>query len=116
MKKISILILLTFALQSCYNDNEEELYGPVTCDLSDVTYADQVSSIINSSCATSGCHVAGGTGSGDFTNFDELKSKVDNGSFENRVLVEKTMPPSSQLSDCDLQILQTWLDNGALNN
>lgn len=72
--------------------------------------------IINASCATTGCHVSGGNAPGDFTVFNELKSKVDNGSFEDRVLIQKNMPPNAQLSDCDLEILQAWLDSGALNN
>ena len=116
MKKKIKLILFTLALYSCYNDNEEELYGPVSCDVSNVTYSNEVIAIINSSCATTGCHVSGGTGPGNFTSYNDLKATVDNGTFENRVLIQKTMPPSTPLSDCDLQILQTWLDEGALQN
>ena len=116
MKKTTIFILFILALYSCYNDNEEELYGPVSCDVSNVTYSNQVIAIINSSCATTGCHVTGGTGPGNFMSYNDLKATIDNGTFENRVLIQKTMPPSTPLSDCDLQILQTWLDEGALQN
>ncbi len=116
MKKTTIFILVILALYSCYNDNEEELYGPVSCDVSNVTYTNDVIAIINNSCATTGCHLSGGTGPGNFTEYDQLKLVVDNGKFENRVLIQKTMPPSTPLSDCDLQILQTWLDEGALQN
>ena len=116
MKKTLVLILFGLSLYSCYNDNEEELYGPVSCDVSAVSYTNDVLPIINASCATSGCHVSGGTGPGDFSNYNDLKGKVDNGSFENRVLVQKNMPPSTPLSDCELAILQAWLDNGAPND
>lgn len=116
MKKLIFLIIILFTLQSCYNDNEEDLYGPVLCDTADITYSEDVAPIINSSCATSGCHVAGGTGPGNFTVFSELLAKVNNGSFENRVLVQKTMPPGTALINCELDILQTWIDNGAPNN
>lgn len=116
MKKKIVFILSIVFFYSCYNDNEEELYGPVSCDVSAITYTNDVLPIINTSCATAGCHVSGGTGSGDFTNYTELKAKVDNGSFENRVLIQKNMPPSTPLTDCELQILQAWVDNGALNN
>jgi len=116
MKKSIVFILFMSIFFSCYNNNEEELYGPVSCDLSSVTYSLDVSPIINASCATSGCHVAGGTAPGNFANFNEFKAKVDNGTFENRVLIQQNMPPNSQLSDCEMQTLQAWLDNGALNN
>lgn len=116
MKRTLVYVITVLILQSCYFDNEEDLYGPVTCDLSNITYSSDVSIIINSSCATTGCHVPGGTGTGDFTNYTGLKAKVDNGTFETRVLNEKTMPPSTPLSQCELEILQNWLDNGALNN
>lgn len=116
MKKTTIFILFTLVLYSCFNDNEEELYGPVSCDVSNVTYSNDVSAIINNSCATTGCHVSGGTGPGNFTEYNQLKITVDNGTFENRVLIQKTMPPSTPLSDCELQLLQAWLDDGALQN
>ena len=116
MKKICTLILISFSFTACYFDNEEELYGPVTCDVTNVTYSTDIVPIINTTCATSGCHVAGGSGPGDFTTYAGLKAKVDNGSFVNRVLVQKNMPPSGPLSDCNEAKLQKWIDDGALNN
>lgn len=116
MKKSMVFLLFILTLNSCYNDNEEEIYGPVTCDVSSLTYSTDVLPIINASCATTGCHVSGGNAPGNFANFNELKAKVTNGSFENRVLIQQNMPPNAELSECDLQILQAWLDNGALNN
>lgn len=116
MKKLLLLTFLSLILHSCYNDNEEEIYGVVTCDTTAITYAERVQPIINSSCATTGCHVSGGSAPGNFTNFSELQSKINSGSFENRVLVQKDMPPNSSLSDCELQTIQAWLDAGAQNN
>ena len=116
MKKLIIILIVTFSLQSCYNDNEEDIYGPVLCDTSEVTFSADVNPIINSSCATTNCHASGGSGPGDFTQFDELKAKVDDGSFVNRVIEQQTMPPGTPLTDCELQTLQAWLDAGATNN
>lgn len=116
MKKKIVFVLFILTLYSCYFDNEEELYGPVSCDVSAITYSNDVLPIINASCATTGCHVSGGTGPGDFTNYNELKAKVDNGTFNTRVLVQQNMPPNSSLSDCELQTLEAWIDSGAQNN
>jgi len=116
MKNLFCFILLCVLFASCYNDNELDIYGEVTCDTTDVTFSNSIQPIINSSCATTGCHVSGGNGSGDFTNFSGIQAKINNGSFENRVLVQKDMPPGTPLSDCDLQLIQAWLDAGAQNN
>lgn len=116
MKKIFLLLAITASLQSCYNDSEEAIYGEVNCDVTAVTYTTDVAPIINSSCATTACHASGGSGPGNFNDFSELAAKVADGSFENRVLVQMTMPPNVPLQDCELQILQAWIDNGALND
>lgn len=116
MKKIFFLIVIALTLQSCYNDSEEAVYGVVDCDVTDVTFTTDVSPIINSSCATTGCHVSGGSGPGNFNDFNDLSSKIADGSFQNRVLVQMTMPPSVPLQDCELDILQAWIDNGAPND
>jgi hypothetical protein len=116
MKKILLLFILTILLQSCYNDSEEAIYGVVDCDVTNVTYSTDVAPIINSSCATTGCHVSGGSGPGNFNDFNELSAKIADGSFQNRVLVQMTMPPSVPLQDCELDLIQAWIDNGALND
>jgi hypothetical protein len=116
MKKLSIIFFITLLAISCYVDNEEELYGPVTCDTSAITYANDILPIINNSCATSGCHEAGNTAIGDFSTYAGVKAKVDNGTFTNRVLVQKDMPPAAPLSNCEQAKIQQWINDGALNN
>jgi len=116
MKILSVL-LLTLFLSSCYYDNEDELYpGNIPCDTAQVTYSIQVEPIISASCASASCHVLGGTGSGNFQNYSGVKSKVDNGSFMNRVIVQQNMPPNGDLSACEIEQLKVWLSNGAPNN
>lgn len=106
------LFLFAFAMVGCYYDVESELY-PTDCEIMDPTYQNAVEEIITRNCAVSGCHVSGGTGPGDLTEFGNVQSIVSDGSFENRVLVSQDMPPNSSLTNCELQILNTWLSNGA---
>lgn len=113
---ISCLVLLLISIQGCYYDNEEELYGITVCNVTNVSFANDVMPIIQGNCSVSGCHVAGGSGNGLFENYDQIKSKVDNGSFQDRVLDKREMPPSYALSDCNIQYLQAWLDAGAPDN
>ena len=85
------------------------------CDSLNVTYTLTVKPIMDASCTTSGCHSAG-SGNGDYTTYAGLKAKVDNGSFKQRVLEDKNMPPGGPLSAETLEKLQCWLDAGAPNN
>jgi hypothetical protein len=71
MKRISvysIVILSSLFLAGCYYDVASELYPDENCNTPAVVdYATQVKALIDSRCATSGCHVAGGSGPGDFS-------------------------------------------------
>ncbi len=108
---------LAAAWSGCYYDNELELYGigQMECD-SIGTFADNVKPILDGNCSISGCHVPGGTGPGLFENYDQVKSFVDNGRLEERVLVQRNMPPTGPLTNCQLQLIQTWIDAGAPDN
>ncbi len=108
-KIISVFILLAF-LQSCYKDKEELLY-PNEFNNSDttlVTYSAFVKPLLDAKCGTS-CHAS-------YMNYAGLKVALDNGNFNNRVLVKKDMPPSGALGATDLAKLKRWLDAGAPNN
>ena len=109
---IGLCLLVT----SCYYDKEDELYGTNNCDTSLVSFSNDILPIINNSCATVGCHVQGGGGVGIFENHTQIKSKVDDGSFNQRVVVQQDMPPSSPLSDCQIAHIQQWIIEGAPNN
>lgn len=112
------LVLGIFLLMptGCYKDKEDLLYGAGDCDTTMVSFSMDIQAILNVSCATVGCHVQGGLGNGLFENYNQVKSKVDNGSLRQRVLVQRDMPPSSPLSDCQLAHIEAWLNDGAPNN
>lgn len=110
MKRLLVLASLIMLLQACYNDKEEELYPNDfnnNADTSAVTYGGFVQPLIGSKCV--GCHP-------EYNSFNGLKVVVDNGKFNNRVLVKQDMPPSGPLSPSDRDKLKRWLDAGAPNN
>jgi len=115
MKRIASFLFICF-FTACYYDNEEELYPNSDCNTDAVSFSVQIQPIISSSCATPGCHVAGGTAGFSLETYSEIKSKVDDGSFRDRVIVQQNMPPSEDLSSCELEQLKVWLDEGAPNN
>lgn len=108
--------LVLFMFSSCTSDNEEDLFPINDCDTSNVSFSADIMPIIDASCATVGCHVQGGIGNGIFENYNNIKAKVDNGSFGDRLLIDRDMPPSGPLSSCQMEHVQAWLDNGAPNN
>lgn len=111
MKNSFYCLFLVCILLSCSKDDS----NANSCDAS-ITYTSKVASIINKSCAVSGCHISGGSGNGNFSTLSEIKAKVDNGSFKKRAIDEATMPPvgsSFALSSEEKLILKCWVENGA---
>ena len=113
MKRISILIFVAM-LSFCSCENKKAfptLDDP--CDL--ISYSINVVPIIDTHCAIAGCHVAGFL-PGDFTTYGGVYAQIKNGFFQSKVLEQRSMPPSDSLNESELQILQCWVDHGALNN
>ncbi|MCB0495816.1 MAG: hypothetical protein KDC79_06750 [Cyclobacteriaceae bacterium] len=118
MKNTNFLIPASLIfLSSCYYDNYESLYpdANLACDTTNVTFTNLVSPIVNESCATSGCHVQG-TGRVLLTDYSSIKAAIDNGTFQQRALINKDMPPSGPLGSCDIKKIEAWISNGAQNN
>ena len=125
IKKNPIFLFALFAglilmFSSCYRDNEEDLYknyySQDQCDTSNISFANDIMPIIQGNCATTGCHVQGGAGPGIFVNYNGVMDKVNSGTFEKRVLIDKNMPPAAPLSACQQTLIQAWLNAGAPNN
>ncbi len=119
MVLLATLFLVIVMAQSCYYDNEEELYPfDVDCNLPPaVTYAGQIEAIIQGNCAVPGCHTGNSPTGGLFLDtYQQVKAVADNGKLTNRTIVQETMPPSSPLSNCDQEAIQVWVNNGAPEN
>lgn len=113
---IIVYLALVMALSSCYKDDVESLYGAVDCDTTMVSFKNDIMPIIDMNCTVTGCHNAGGSAPGTFENYNQIKAKVDDGKFRNRVLISQDMPPGEPLSDCQILHITKWLDDGAPNN
>lgn len=119
----AVLLIVSFA--SCEYHQLAEPDPPQLCDTVRVTYADQIQSIIDSSCAYAGCHDgAGGIGPFDYTNYDGLANSFDD--MRQRVIVLKDDPalgmppnrsvyPQSQKDDLtpeELALFECWIEAG----
>jgi hypothetical protein len=108
---------VVLAASGCFYDIEAELYPGSGCIVPEtVVYSIDIEPIIALKCAIGNCHVTSGVAPGSFETYEGLLNKVNNGTFEERIFVRQDMPPSGPLSSCEIQILQKWIDQGALNN
>ena len=93
--------------------------GCLDCDSVTVTYSNQVVESLNSNC--NACHsTASASGGVVLDNYTDVKKEVDNGKLSGTVNHDtgfKVMPPSgTQISACDLTIINKWIADGAPNN
>lgn len=119
-KQIILTILIVVTLQSCYYDNEEDLYpNPPECDTINVSYSQDVWPIISSNCTS--CH-SGGAPSGNvyLDNYDNIVIAANNGSLMGAIKHENGYSPmpkgGAMLSDCNIAIIQKWVDDGTPDN
>ena len=78
-----------------------------------VKYSIDVKPIIETKCAISGCHVAGGS-SPNFTQFANIQSSA---AQIKTVTQNGSMPKNgSKLPQAELDLIACWVDDGALNN
>jgi len=90
----------------------------ITCDtINAITYNNFVKNILETRCtAFSDCHGTDAPPGFDYTTYAVIKSKVDSGKFQERVLNLREMPevpPSDSLDACTLLQLQKWVNDGA---
>ncbi|MCZ8284549.1 MAG: hypothetical protein O9353_03750 [Bacteroidia bacterium] len=122
--KTHLLIALSFGslffASSCTKDiGPDPALIPKNVNICDsVKFSSTIKPIIDANCATSGCHVPGGSGPGDFTSFPDISLKVQNGSFKARVIdgVPGFMPATGRLPQPEIDKITCWLNAGAPNN
>jgi mono/diheme cytochrome c family protein len=89
------------------------------CDTTNVSFSQNVFPIISNNCT--GCH-SGNNPSGDIslTNYNEVKEAVLNFDLLNSILwngLAENMPKNAnQLSDCQIGMIEIWINDGTPNN
>lgn len=120
IKRLSVVVLFSVLLFGCFYDKEGELHPSGTsnvCDTVNVTYSNQVMSIVNSTC--NGCHFSGGVSHYDFSTWADLNATAVNGQLTGSIYYQSghpPMPPSFHLTTCQLRTIQIWINAGAPQN
>ena len=106
-------------LVGCYYDNEEAIYGTEICSDEIPTYSGTISGIIEKNCLV--CHSASVASGGIvLATYEDVKRQIDNGKLIGAISHNSGFSPmpknAPKLSTCDIQAIQTWANNQALNN
>jgi hypothetical protein len=84
------------------------------CDTTNVTFSGQIWPMMESYCT--GCHSATSPGGGIvIADYTDMVSLAENGSLMGSIRWESgyaKMPTNQQLSDCNIALLQKWIDDG----
>lgn len=113
---VLITLLLVF---SCSKKNEEELGAGATCDSNSMTYAANIKPILQNACFS--CHGNGLSQNGiNFDTYSGVKAVADNGKLVGAITHASGFSPMPQsapkLSDCNINKIKDWVNQGAPNN
>ncbi|MFN0034664.1 MAG: c-type cytochrome [Saprospiraceae bacterium] len=109
---LSALLLAALAWQGCKGDDDPT--GPA-CNIpnADLSYTLNIKAIIDQQCIS--CHVAGSGVPGvvgDYSTYEGIKSRLDNGKVLDRVVVKKDMPQGGGMSQAQRDSINCWIAAG----
>ncbi len=115
------LLMLLWLAVSCSKTSEDQLATetPATCDTLNSKYAADVVPILQGNCY--GCHGNGASAGGvTLDTYQNVKLRADNGILLGVITHSPGYSPMPQdapkLSDCDINTIRSWINNGAQNN
>jgi Cytochrome C oxidase, cbb3-type, subunit III len=123
----TIVTFVTILIVSCSKDNEEDVAqnypdstnGGSTCDTVNIKYTSGVVPILQANCYS--CH-GNGLSEGGVTldNYNALRTRANNGTLIGVITHAAGFPQmpkgGAKLSDCNINKIRSWINNGALNN
>ncbi len=117
-------ITIVFVLYSCYYDSKEYLYPQVdsSCDTTNVTFQSSIAPIMDQYCLS--CHsnsTAASFGSNiKLEDYADVKSYADKGNLLGAIKQLPGFTPmpkgSGAIPNCNIRKLETWINNGSLND
>ncbi len=88
------------------------------CDTTNVTFSGQIWPMMESYCT--GCHSPSAPGGGIVIDgYEDMVALAGNGSLMGSILYDEgyaPMPTNQMLSDCNISLLQKWIDDGLQDN
>ena len=121
---ITSLLFMTILWSCSWHNIEEDVRPVAPCDTLPAMFADTILPIIQIHCTPAGsqggCHLPGNGARPPISDYNSVKGLVDAGRIQARVFDQNPspMPPSGALplNDCEKNLLQNWIEDGALDN
>lgn len=128
IKTLKTIIMLAVVIlpvaAGCYYDSEEYLFPTIgtSCDTTNVTFSDQVTSILDNRCLS--CHsnstAAAFGGNIRLEDYADVKARVDDMRLQGSINHDPGYSPmpmgASKLDACSLSMIRVWIESGAPNN
>jgi hypothetical protein len=117
--KVIYSLVLIIGLTNCSYDNREELAKQEECNIEEVTFSGDIQPLLSQKCGA--CHGSSFPEAGIvLIGYEQVTKQIANGKLIGTITHTPGFSPmpknSSKLSQCEIQSVQTWIDNGALNN
>jgi hypothetical protein len=119
MKQRILGLSLLMTMLACYYDVEEDFKQMTDCDTESVMYSSTIVDIVSARCYK--CHAAAlNLGNVTLEGYQKIKIYVDNGRLLGAIKRLPGFSPMPQneamLPGCDVNKIETWINNGAPNN
>ncbi|MBI1185359.1 hypothetical protein GC194_13895 [bacterium] len=122
-KNLALALLIAFATQGCWYDNEEDMYPSQnnnSCVTDNMSFTSDIVPILTSNSCIS-CHNASMSSSGvNLDGYDNVKPWADNGRLYGSVNHDNgyfAMPQGlPKIDQCQIDKLKAWIDQGTTNN
>ena len=121
LRTIKFVIAFGFVLlaKSCYYDVDEEIYPSVECQSSDMSYTTDVIPLIEMNCYV--CHAANiNFGNITLDSYESILEHVNNGKLLGAIKHAEGFTPmpqnNSKLLDCQIEKIESWINDGAPDN
>lgn len=110
--------MMVINFTGCYYDKAELLYGgsaTINCSTISAKFSTDVNPIIQTKCATAGCHNAASAQGGTvLVTYAQVAAK--SALIKQRCVIEKNMPPTGALPPAEIAVIKCWIDSGSPNN
>jgi hypothetical protein len=126
-KLLSALAFICIIVASCSKDNEEDITedpgsgnpGGSACDTVNIKYTTGVVPILQANCYS--CHGNGASEGGvTLDNYTAVRNRANSGSLLGVISHAAGFPQmpkgGAKLSDCNINKIRSWINNGAQNN
>ena len=113
------IINICFVLFSCKYDNEKDLYPDNSCITIDMSYSNNISTILQDYGCISCHNTINPQGGVNLEGYNEIKVWVDNSRLTKSINHNGASPmPKDQakMDTCDIRKIESWISDGARNN